>query len=103
MNYYYYWILHNNSDLHHFHSYPIYLTARYRDRIACYNTVYITSEIPLERQYRSEQEARPQLWNSFLERIHNVIEFAPDGEVRETIFNDLPLLKETTEFEEDKQ
>lgn len=44
-----------------------------------YTTVYITSNLPLEKQYRGEQWDRPETWRAFLRRIHNIIEFLPDG------------------------
>lgn len=59
--------------------YPLSLPARYNDKTACYTTVYITSNLPLEKQYRGEQWDRPETWRAFLRRIHNIIEFLPDG------------------------
>lgn len=59
--------------------YPVYLPARYSDRVACYTTVYITSNMPLEKQYHTEQWDRPETWRAFLRRIHTVIEYLPDG------------------------
>lgn len=59
--------------------YPLSLPARYNDKTACYTTVYITSNLPLEKQYRGEQWDRPETWRAFLRRIHNVIEYLPDG------------------------
>lgn len=59
--------------------YPLYLPARYSDRVACYTQVYITSNLPLEKQYHMEQWDRPETWRAFLRRIHNVIEYHPDG------------------------
>ena len=41
--------------------------------------VYITSNLPVEKQYRSEQWDRPETWRAFLRRIHTVIEYLPDG------------------------
>ena len=55
--------------------YPLSSPARYNDKTACYTTVYITSNLPLEKQYRGEQWDRPETWRAFLRRIHNVIEF----------------------------
>ena len=59
--------------------YPLSLPARYNDKTACYTTVYITSNLPLEKQYRGEQWDRPETWRAFLRRIHTVIEYLPDG------------------------
>lgn len=59
--------------------YPLALPARYNDKTACYTKVYITSNLPLEKQYRDEQWDRPETWRAFLRRIQNVIEYLPDG------------------------
>ena len=59
--------------------YPLALPARYNDKTACYTMVYITSNLPVEKQYRSEQWDRPETWRAFLRRIHTVIEYLPDG------------------------
>ena len=59
--------------------YPLYLPARYSDRVACYTQVYITSNLPLEKQYHTEQWERPETWRAFLRRIHNIIEYLSDG------------------------
>ena len=32
-----------------------------------------------EKQYRGEEWDRPETWRAFLRRIHNIIEFLPDG------------------------
>lgn len=62
--------------------YPITLPARYADKVACYTKVYITSNQPLDRQYRAEQTGRPETWSAFLRRIHNVSEMKADGTLR---------------------
>ena len=59
--------------------YPLALPARYNDKTACYTKVYITSNLPLEKQYRGEQWDRPETWRALLRRIHTVIEYLPDG------------------------
>lgn len=63
--------------------YPIYLPARYNDKIACYTKVYITSNIPLNEQYKDVQIYRPETWKAFLRRIHKVIEYRSDGQIIE--------------------
>lgn len=52
--------------------YPLTLPARYIDKRACYDTVYITSNIPLEEQYKDIQEMYPDTWKALLRRIHEV-------------------------------
>ena len=59
--------------------YPLSLPARYTDRTACYTKVYITSNLPLDAQYREEQYHRREIWAAFLRRIHKVMEFQKDG------------------------
>ena len=56
--------------------YPLALPARYNDRTACYTKVYLTSNLPLEKQYWAEQRNSPEGWRAFLRRIHVVKEFA---------------------------
>ena len=63
--------------------YPVMLPARYYDRVACYTTVYITSNIPLEEQYPDTQKCKLETWNAFLRRIHTVTEFRKGGIIRE--------------------
>lgn len=48
----------------------------------CYTTIYITSNISLEEQYRGIQWSQPETWKAFLRRIHNVVEYMPDGTTR---------------------
>lgn len=62
--------------LNYLDRYPIYLPARYTDRVACYTHVYITSNLPLEMQYLY---APSDVWNAFLRRINKVIEYCDGG------------------------
>ena len=61
--------------------YPLNLPARYNDRVACYEIVYITSNIPLTEQYKNIQKQKPETWNAFLRRIHGVTEYRHDGSI----------------------
>ncbi len=63
--------------------YPLYLPARYTDRTACYTKVYITSNIPLSKQYPDVQEYRPETWQALLRRIHKVFKYRKDGRIIE--------------------
>ena len=74
------------SMLNYLDIYPLTLPARYSDRVACYSTVYITSNIPLEEQYREIQRCKSETWRAFLRRINVVREYRHDGTVRETIY-----------------
>ncbi len=68
-----------SAMLNYLDIYPINLPARYNDRVACYTKVYLTSNIPLEQQYRDIQRDKLETWRAFLRRIHNIIEYLPDG------------------------
>lgn len=59
--------------------YPLALPARYANRQACYETVYIISNIDLKEQYIAVQKKEPETWQAFLRRIHQVIEYRKDG------------------------
>ena len=71
------------SMLNYLDIYPLMLPARYNDRVACYTTVYITSNISLEEQYPEIQRWKPETWRAFLRRIHVVREYLRDGTVKE--------------------
>ena len=65
--------------LNYLDGYPLSLPARYANRQACYETVYIVSNIDLTDQYFNVQENEPATWRAFLRRIHKVIEYHADG------------------------
>lgn len=52
--------------------YPVELPARYYSRTACYNTVYILSNIPFNEQYEDIQLKRPDIWKAFCRRITSI-------------------------------
>ena len=60
--------------------YPIVLPARYANKYACYNTVYIVSNWLLEEQYSDIQITQRTSWEAFLRRIKKVIVFRKNGE-----------------------
>lgn len=59
--------------------YPLMLPCRYGDKVACYTTVYVVSNIPIEKQYPNVQLDEPETWNAFLRRFSDVYELSPDG------------------------
>lgn len=65
--------------LNYLDRYPLMLPARYSDRVACFTTVYITSNSPLEELYCAEQRICPETWEAFVRRISHIIEFFADG------------------------
>lgn len=58
--------------------YPIELGARYSNKYACYDTVYIISNWSLEHQYEQVQRESPESWQAFLRRIHEIIIYNKD-------------------------
>lgn len=65
--------------------YPLMLPARYNDRVACYTTVYITSNVSLEEQYTDVQLSQKETWQAFLRRISTVTEYRKDGIIQEVL------------------
>lgn len=55
--------------LNYLDGYPLTLPARYGDKIACFDTVYIISNIPLSGQYNNIQTEQPETYNALLRRI----------------------------------
>jgi len=68
--------------------YPLFLPARYNDKVACFTKVYLTSNLPLDAQYKAVQWNHRETWQAFLRRIHKTIEYTPDGSAIEVIRND---------------
>ena len=80
-----------SAMLNYLDIYPLTLPARYTDRVACYTTVYITSNIPLSEQYMDIQRYQLETWRAFLRRVQNVIEYLPDGSTIRHKEGGLPL------------
>jgi site-specific recombinase XerD len=59
--------------------YPLTLPARYSNKRACYEKVFIISNLDLLEQYVWEQINQPTVWAAFVRRIHKVMHFLPDG------------------------
>ena len=68
--------------------YPLMLPARYYDRVACYNKVYITSNIPLKMQYADIQISKPETWSAFKRRINYVEEYSDDDSFTRIVLNE---------------
>lgn len=66
--------------LEYLDGYPLNLPARYAQRAACYETVYIISNIDIKAQYLNVQATEPETWKAFLRRIQRVTEYRPGGE-----------------------
>ena len=65
--------------LNYLDGYPISLPARYANRVACYEYVYIISNIDLKSQYPVVQLDETATWRAFLRRISKVIEYCANG------------------------
>ena len=59
--------------------YPIELPSRYSNKFACYNKIYIVSNISLEKQYPEVQRQEEESWKAFLRRIHKVVTYDETG------------------------
>lgn len=55
--------------------YPLELPCRYSNKIACFEIVYIVTNIPLVGQYVNMQSNQPETWKAFLRRIHYLWHF----------------------------
>ena len=58
--------------LNYLDGYPVELPCRYANKVACYVTVVIISNIPLEQQYPNVQTDNPETWAAFRRRIHHI-------------------------------
>lgn len=67
--------------LNYLDGYPCELVARYRNKVATYLKVYITTNIPLEEQYVNIQSESPHTWEAFTRRINTVEHFQNDGTI----------------------
>ena len=53
--------------------YPTQLPARYMNKIACYTTVYVTSDLPPKAQYYDVQTANKQLFESWMDNLDCIL------------------------------
>lgn len=61
--------------LNYLDGYPLQLPCRYANKTAMFDTVYLTTNIPIEKQYTEVQQREPETYKAFLRRIHNIMEF----------------------------
>lgn len=78
--------------------YPIELPSRYTNKYACYNKVYIISNWSLEKQYYEVQRDDKESWDAFLRRIHKVVIYSKDGNIKE--YDSVKAYLERDEFVE---
>jgi len=62
--------------------FPVNLPARFANRMACFDEVYIISNLPLDKLYTLEKTTTPEVYNAFKARIQNIIHFTSKGEWR---------------------
>lgn len=60
--------------------YPLELPCRYMNKVACFNKIFITSNIDLNMQYRDIQRESPETWRAFLRRVHKIMYFEKIGQ-----------------------
>lgn len=65
--------------LKYMEGYPLNLPARFSDRAACFEAVYVVSNIPMEKQYPQVQMEEPETWAAFLRRFERIYELQPAG------------------------
>lgn len=56
-----------------------YQNGQRTDTVTCYTKVYITSNLPLSRQYQAVQQHHPETWKAFLRRIRTFTEYRENG------------------------
>jgi hypothetical protein len=53
---------------------PLFLTARYANKVACYTKAFVISNYPISEQYRKERaEGKQPSFEGFMRRIHEII------------------------------
>ena len=65
--------------LRYLDGHPVKLGCRYNNKVACYTTVYIVSNISVQKQYPSVQREEWESYQAFLRRINRVWEYTKDG------------------------
>lgn len=72
-----------SAMLNYLDIYPLQLPARYNNRQACYNFVYLVSNWKLEDQYHNVYLEQQETWNAFIRRIHKVRIYTASGKWEE--------------------
>lgn len=65
--------------LNYLDRYPVMLPAQYSDRVACFDTVYIVSNLSIDQQYIGYREHNLGVWQAFLRRISAIYEVQKGG------------------------
>lgn len=67
---------------------PLELPCRYHNKIACYETVYLITNIPIYRQYETVQKEFPSTYQALMRRIHDIRHF---GKPELTVIDGCPF------------
>lgn len=89
-----------NNMLQYLDGYPLELPCRYANKQACYTQAYIVSNLPLERQYVTEQREKAETWAALLRRINRVRIFKADGSHKDYSIDEYFKLCAENDFEE---
>lgn len=76
------------SMLNYLDIYPLQLPARYNNRQACFNFIYIVSNWKLEDQYHNIRLEHPETYQAWLRRIHRIRVYTANGVWEENDTND---------------
>jgi hypothetical protein len=65
--------------LNYLDGYPLSLPCRYADKVACFDRVFIISNLPLQLQHQNIQQDTPNIWSALLRRINGIYELTNKG------------------------
>ena len=63
--------------------FPLVLRARYSNRVAMFDKIFIVSNLSLMEQYKDVQDKQPHVFQAFLRRIHKVVIYTAFQEYQE--------------------
>ena len=73
---------------------PVGIQCRFKNKAACYMTVYIVSNIALSEQHKHIQQTDPKSWDAFLQRLTGILCFDGNGVREETVPNRKRTIKQ---------
>lgn len=53
--------------------YPLWLPCRYNNKVACFDKIFLISNLPLSQQYLNIQSFSPDQYKALLRRIHKIL------------------------------
>ena len=66
--------------LNYLDKFPLELPCKYYNKIACYTKLYMSSNLPLEKQYADVKAKNPEVYAAWLRRITKIMVFVGLGE-----------------------